>query len=71
MTLTSIQASSLASPLSSRDLLEPFTACRLLGGAKSSALVMAGLFLSSILTKVDERGTAAAAGEVAIGMRKG
>jgi len=40
------------SPESSLDLL-PFTACLLLGGAKSStALLIAGRFLSSILPKV-------------------
>lgn len=65
MELTSIQASSLESLESSLDLLVPLTACRLVGGATSSALA-AGLFLSSILTVVG-RGTAE--GEVATGMR--
>lgn len=52
----------------SRALLLPLTCCRLLGGAISSAL-MAGLFLSSILTtgEVGRR----AEGEVATGMREG
>lgn len=64
--LTSIQASS---PVSSRDLLLPLTCCRLLGGARSSALLIAGLFLSSILTtgEVGRR----AEGEVATGIRDG
>lgn len=62
--LTSIQASS---PASSRDLLLPLTCCRLLGGPRSSALLM-GLFLSSILT-IGEVGRRAE-GEVATGIRK-
>lgn len=62
VTLTSIQASSP----SSLDLLLPFTACRLLGGAMSSALFRAGLLRSSILTTVD-RG--AVVGEVDRGIR--
>ena len=60
--LTSIQASSP----SSLDLLLPFTACRLLGGAISSELLKAGLLRSSILTTVD-RG--AIVGDVDKGMR--
>lgn len=40
----------------------------LLGGARSSAPLMAGLFLSSILTSVDGRGEAE--GVVATGMRR-
>lgn len=67
-TLTSIQASSFASPESSLDLLLPLTACRLLGGAPSSTAPDAGLFRSSILAKVAGRGSAD--GEVAIGIRK-
>lgn len=43
---------------SSFDLLLPLTACRLVGGAQSSTAVDAGLFLSSILTKVAGRGGA-------------
>lgn len=52
----------------SRALLLPLTCCRLLGGAISSVL-MAGLFLSSILTtgEVGRR----AEGEVATGIREG
>jgi len=57
------------SPESSLDLLLPFTAWRLLGGAPSSTAPGAGLFLSSILAKVAGRGSAD--GEVAIGIRKG
>lgn len=38
--------------------LEPLTATLLLGGAISSALLMAGRFLSSILASVDGRGEA-------------
>jgi redox-regulated HSP33 family molecular chaperone len=38
--------------------LEPLTATRLLGGAISSALLMAGRFLSSIFVTVDGRGEA-------------
>lgn len=40
----------------------------LLGGARSSALLMAGLFLSSILESVDGRGEAV--GAVATGIRE-
>jgi len=65
--LTSIHVSSLESPTSSLDLLPPFTACRLLGGAPSSTALDAGLFLSSILAKVAGWGRD---GEVAIGIRK-
>lgn len=49
-------------------ILEPLTATLLLGGARSSAPPMAGLFLSSILESVDGRGEAA--GDVATGMRR-
>jgi hypothetical protein len=38
--------------------LDPLTATLLLGGASSSALLMAGLFLSSIFASVDGRGEA-------------
>lgn len=65
---TSIQASSPISTVWSRDLLLPLTWCRLLGGARSSELLMAGLFLSSILT-IGEVGRAAE-GEVATGIRE-
>ena len=56
MRLTSIQPSSFIS-MGSSLALEPFTAIRLLGGAKSSAVLM-GRFLSSILCSVDGRGEA-------------
>jgi hypothetical protein len=56
------------SPASSLDLLPPFTACLLLGGASSSTVLMAGLFLSSILTKAV--GLSAGEGGVAIGMKE-
>lgn len=55
--LTSIQLSSLVSRASSL-ALDPLTATLLLGGARSSALLMAGLFLSSIFASVDGRGEA-------------
>lgn len=64
--LTSIQPSSFISGPSSL-VLVPFTATRLLGGASSSVLI-AGLFLSSILEVVDGRGEAV--GVVATGMRR-
>jgi hypothetical protein len=67
-TLTSIHASSFMSPESSFSLLLPLTACRLLGGAPSSTAPDAGLFLSSILTKVV--GPGGADREVAICIRK-
>ena len=65
--LTSIQPSSFISRASSL-ALDPLTAKRLLGGAISSALLMAGLFLSSILGSVVGRGEAE--GGVATGIRK-
>ena len=68
VTRTSIHASSFRSPESSLTLPPPLTACLLLGGARSSTALTAGLFLSSILTKVAGRGDAV--GEVAIGMRR-
>ena len=68
VTRTSIHASSFRSPESSLALPPPLTACLLLGGARSSTALTAGLFLSSILTKVAGRGDAV--GEVAIGMRR-
>lgn len=64
--LTSTQLSSFNSGPSSL-VLEPLTATLLLGGARSSALLMAGLFLSSILDIVDGRGEAE--GVVTAGIR--
>jgi hypothetical protein len=64
--LTSTQLSSFISGPSSF-VLEPLTATLLLGGARSSALLMAGLFLSSILDIVGGRGEAE--GVVAAGIR--
>lgn len=55
--LTSTQLSSFISGPSSF-VLDPLTASLLLGGARSSALLRAGLFLSSILDIVDGRGEA-------------
>lgn len=66
-TLTSIQVSSFMSVFSSL-ALDPLMATLLLGGARSSAPLMAGLFLSSIFTSVDGRGEAE--GVVATGMRR-
>lgn len=53
---TSIQASSFMSESSLECLLLPFTAWRLLGGPISSAPLMAGRFLSSILAREDRGG---------------
>jgi hypothetical protein len=64
---TSIQPSSFISTDSSL-VLEPFTATLLLGGARSSVLLTAGLFLSSILDAVE--GPVGAEGVVATGIRK-
>lgn len=66
---TSTQLSSFISRASSL-ALEPLTATLLLGGASSSVLLTAGLFLSSILAVVvDGRGEAE--GVVATGIRRG
>jgi hypothetical protein len=66
VTLTSSQASSFMSAVSSRDLVAPLTACLLLGGPMSSMTAIAGRFLSSILTNVD--GGRVSVGDVATGM---
>jgi hypothetical protein len=69
-TRTSTQPSSFISRASSL-ALEPLTATRLLGGARSSALLTAGLFLSSIFKGVaDGRGEAEGGAVVAAGIRK-
>jgi hypothetical protein len=64
--LTSTQLSSFISGPSSF-VLDPLTASLLLGGARSSALLRAGLYLSSIFDIVDGRGEAEAV--VAAGIR--
>ena len=67
---TSTQLSSFISRASSLTF-EPLTATRLLGGARSSVLLTAGLFLSSILERVaDGRGEAEGGVVVAAGIRK-
>ena len=67
VTLTSIQVSSFISRASSLTL-DPLMATLLLGGARSSVLPIAGLFLSSIFASVDGRGESE--GVVATGIRK-
>lgn len=67
---TSTQLSSFISRASSLTF-EPLTATRLLGGARSSVLLTAGLFLSSILGRVaDGRGEAEGGVVVTAGIRK-
>ena len=65
---TSIQASSLESPASSREVFPPLICCRLLGGAISSALRAALLRSSILIVKGTVKGTRRGGDEEAEGI---